>query len=383
VFAALGHNERVSFYPQANDAQAPRKQTLHVVADSSDPAGSAEAIAEAAAILRSGGTVAFVTETVYGLGANALDPHAVEKIFIAKQRPAWDPLIVHVADALAVSQITTGIPEPARLWMEQFCPGPLTLLLPRAASIPDAVTAGRPRVGIRIPAHPVAQALLRAAGLPIAAPSANLFGHVSPTTAAHVLADLDGRIDAVLDGGPTRHGLESSVVDCCEDPCLIYRPGAITLEQLQSIWPRVIAYSQASGPNTPSPGTEIEDTVPQSLPSPGLGMRHYAPRAQLVLIEQGSGQAEALLSALRHAPGAGVMLPAGLLSSQDRAAIPAATDIFEWGAVDELEAQASQLFAGLRTLDTVQCRQIICPLPAAAGIGVALCDRLRKAARPK
>ena len=372
----------MSLHPQADDAHAPRKRTVHLVADPGDPAGSAEAIAEAATILRSGGTVAFVTETVYGLGANALDPRAIEKIFVAKQRPAWDPLIVHVADIEAVTQITTEIPRQARLWMEHFCPGPLTLLLPRAASIPDAVTAGRPRVGIRIPAHPVAQALLRAADLPIAAPSANLFGHVSPTTAAHVLADLDGRIDAVLDGGPTRHGLESTVVDCCEDPCLLYRPGAITLEQLQSIWPRVAAYPQAFSPEAPCIITP-EDTAPQSLPSPGLGMRHYAPRSQLVLIEHGSGQAEALLSALRHAPDAGLMLPAGLLSFRDRAALAATIHIFEWGAVDQLEEQANQLFAGLRTLDAVHCRQIICPLPAATGIGIALCDRLRKAARPK
>ena len=174
-------------------------------------------LARAAELLRAGGTVAFPTETVYGLGANALDAAAVAKIFAAKQRPDWDPVIVHVEGhemLERVAEVPAG--DEGRVvakLMEAFWPGPLTLLLPRTAAVPDAVTAGRSLVGVRSPAHPVARELIRLAGVPIAAPSANRFGHTSPTTAAHVLADLDGRIDAVLDGGATSVGVESTVLD--------------------------------------------------------------------------------------------------------------------------------------------------------------------------
>ncbi len=339
-----------------------------------DPVRDRQAIDQAAAILRAGGTVAFATETVYGLGAHALDPFAVEKIFIAKKRPAWDPLIVHVADAAMLAQVAAAIPEPAQLWMERFWPGPLTLLLPRSGGVPDAVTAGRARVGVRMPRHPVAQALLRAAGLPVAAPSANLFGHVSPTTAAHVLADLDGRIDAVLDGGPCEHGLESTVVDACEDPCIVYRPGAVTLEQLAAVWPRV---------------QQLEETAPfaepQALPSPGIGIRHYAPRAQLVLIEHGPAQSGDFLRAVASddLEKTGVLLPEGLLGAREQAAFPPRVLVFGWGAWSRPEEMAQRLFAGLRTLDARGVARIVCPLPPARGVGLALCDRLRKAARPR
>ncbi len=346
--------------------------TARLFADPLNPAACATAVSEAAAILRRGGTVAFATETVYGLGANALDPGAVAKIFAAKRRPAWDPLIVHVADAAGLAQVAAELPEPARLWMERFCPGPLTLLLPKSPGIPDAVTAGRPRVGVRMPAHPVAQALLRAAGIPIAAPSANLFGHVSPTTAEHVLADLDGRIDAVLDAGPAQHGLESTVVDCCEDPCVLYRPGAVTLEQLRSVWARVEVYREAAASSA---------AAPESLPSPGVGLRHYAPSARVVLIEHGPRQARELLAAIEALPGPGVMLPEGLLSQAERATIAETTPVFAWGGWHRPEEMAERLFAGMRQLDALKCSRIICPLPEPSGIGMALCDRLRKAAR--
>src|SRR6187402_1330401 len=180
----------------------PRCNTLQLPIENLDPA---------AEILRGGGTVAFPTETVYGLGANALDADAVEKIFAAKQRPHWDPLIVHISSLEMLSTIVSAVPERARMLMEAFWPGPLTLLLPRNLSLPLAVTAGRDLVGVRMPAHPVALDLIRRAGAPIAAPSANLFGHVSPTSAAHVLADLDGAIDAIVDGGSTSVGVESTV----------------------------------------------------------------------------------------------------------------------------------------------------------------------------
>ena len=271
--------------------------TLHL--DAANPAD----IARAVQLLREGRLVAFATETVYGLGANALSPDAVAAIFAAKQRPAWDPLIVHIASAAQLSAITS-IPASLESRISNlasaFWPGPLTLLLPRNAAIPDAVTAGRELVGVRVPSHPAARALLQATGLPIAAPSANLFGHTSPTTAAHVLADLNGRIDAVLDAGPTTIGLESTVLDPTQTPMILYRPGAITAAQL-----------------TAATGIEVHTFVPaeatsppQSLPSPGVGIRHYAPRARLQLVE---GNPAALASALQSStlpPEAiGVLLP--------------------------------------------------------------------------
>ena len=197
---------------------------------------AAAGIRRAAELLKSGGTVAFPTETVYGLGANALDSAAVGKIFEAKERPGWDPLIVHLADTAMLDRVA-AVPEQLHGQVETlaaaFWPGPLTILLPRTSEVPDAVTAGRPLVGVRMPAHPVATDLLRQAGLPVAAPSANRFGKPSPTTAAHVLTDLDGRIDAVLDGGQTTVGVESTVFDLAARA--IYRPGAISAAMLSKV----------------------------------------------------------------------------------------------------------------------------------------------------
>ncbi len=225
-------------------------------------------ISRAVELLRTGGMVAFPTETVYGLGANALDAAAVEKIFRAKERPGWDPLIVHVeGDAMLerVAALSEDLRGPAKALMKAFWPGPLTILLPRTAEVPDAVTAGRALVGVRMPAHPVARELIRLAGLPIAAPSANLFGRPSPTTAAHVLADLDGRIDAVLDGGQTTVGVESTVFDL--GARAIYRPGAVTAEMIaQVIGDEIQVTAAADVPCRPA--------APESLPSPGMGMRH-------------------------------------------------------------------------------------------------------------
>ncbi|HLJ79708.1 MAG TPA: L-threonylcarbamoyladenylate synthase, partial [Acidobacteriaceae bacterium] len=212
-------------------------KTQRLLADAGDlenPA-SKQSIRQAAEILRGGGTVAFPTETVYGLGANALDARAVAKIFEAKQRPNWDPLIVHVADVAMLDALTVQVPESARRLIEAFWPGPLTLLLPKNQQVPDIVTAGLPRVGLRMPAHPVARALLQAAQLPVAAPSANTFGRTSPTTAEHVAQDLEGRIDAILDGGETTHGVESTVVAVSDEGCVIFRPGVITLEQIRAV----------------------------------------------------------------------------------------------------------------------------------------------------
>jgi L-threonylcarbamoyladenylate synthase len=332
--------------------------TLHL--DASVP----DHLIRAATLLRDGGLVAFATETVYGLGANALSGEAVAKIFAAKQRPSWDPLIVHLASAERLSQVAT---VPARLaarvtaLTDAFWPGPLTLLFPRSTAIPDAVTAGRALVGVRVPAHPAASALLAAAGVPVAAPSANLFGHTSPTTAAHVLADLDGRIDAVLDAGPTSIGVESTVLDPTQTPMVLYRPGAVTAEQLTAVTGVAVEVF-----------VPVVDAEPSSLPSPGVGIRHYAPRARMVLVEGSADALQAVVDA--EAAVVGVLLPRDWSVRGDAV-------IVRWGSWDDAEALAAGLFAGLRALDDCGVAVIVCPLPEAGGLRDAIRDRLQKAAR--
>jgi L-threonylcarbamoyladenylate synthase len=330
--------------------------------------GGASGMARAVELLRAGGTVAFPTETVYGLGANALDPAAVEKIFAAKGRPGWDPLIVHVEGNQMlerVAAIPSNLRHQAQALMEAFWPGPLTLLLPRTAEVPDSVTAGRPLVGVRTPAHVLARELIGRAGVPVAAPSANRFGGPSPTTAAHVLADLDGRIDAVLDGGPTNVGVESTVLDLAARA--IYRPGAISAAMISRVIGdevRVVTADLSGGRDTP-----------EALPSPGMGIRHYAPRARLVLV----GGQQAMLEEIGRHPGAevGVMLP----DDWNKAS---AEVVFRWGPWNDAHVLARLLYFGLRNLDERGAKVIVCPVPAMeCGLGEALRDRLEKAARAK
>ena len=326
-------------------------------------------IEAAAKILREGGTVAFPTETVYGLGANALDPVAVAKIFAAKGRPSWDPLIVHVGDREMLERVAVVTAQAERL-IGAFWPGPLTLLLERTKEVPDAVTAGRPLVGVRMPSHPLALALIRAAGVPIAAPSANRFGHTSPTTAVHVLEDLDGRIDAVLDGGPTTVGVESTVLDPGQEPMLIYRPGAVTAEMIEAVAGAARVFRPAVAADGNPSGT------PSSMPSPGVGIRHYAPRAKLILVG-GAAELSARAEELSRAgERVGVMLPQGWTAT-------AATEAFPWGEWEDGQALAQRLFAGLRDLDARGVTAILCPRPEAGGVGLAIRDRLEKAARTK
>ncbi|HEY2784031.1 MAG TPA: L-threonylcarbamoyladenylate synthase [Fimbriiglobus sp.] len=245
---------------------------------------NAASIRRTAALVRAGGLVAFPTETVYGLGVNALDEAAVLRLFRAKGRPATNPVIVHVADATDVHQVADEWPESARILAAKFWPGPLTLVLPKAASVPAAATAGGPTVAVRCPAHPVALALLREAGVPIAAPSANRSGELSPTTAAHVVQSLGDRIDAVLDGGPCSVGIESTVLDVTGQSPHILRPGPITGPMIETI----------IGPIT---GGRISDGPARS---PGQSPRHYAPRTAVELAEN-LIEAEAIRRALERA----------------------------------------------------------------------------------
>jgi L-threonylcarbamoyladenylate synthase len=352
-------------------------KTLRLVVDPRhlETAEAGRALDEAAEILRRGGLVALPTETVYGLGANALNAEAVKRIFEAKQRPKWDPVIVHVAGADGAAEmmknLARDVPEAARKLMKAYWPGPLTLLLPRTAAVPDVVTAGRPLMGVRMPSHPVAAELIRRAGIPVAAPSANTFGHTSPTTAAHVLADLDGRIDAVVDAGPAEHGVESTVLDPCQSPMMIYRPGAVTRAQIQEVAGAVEVFHDSAA---------LASKPQEAMPAPGVGLRHYAPKARLLLIEGELSELGARLDeVVREQTGerVGVMLPAEL-------ATPAGTAVvFAWGRWAAPKEMASKLYAGLRALDGEECTVILCPLPPAAGIGAAIRDRLFRAGKKK
>ena len=231
------------------------------------------ALGRATEVLRGGGLVAFPTETVYGLGAHAMNPEAVERIYEAKGRPAWNPLIVHVANADAARAVTREWPREAELLAARFWPGPLTLVLPRDPSVPDIVTAALDSVGVRVPSHPVALALLRACGLPLAAPSANRSNELSPTTAGHVIKSLGGAVELVLDGGPTSVGIESTVLDL-RDPShpVVLRPGAVSAAEIADLLGvPVIRAGDMSGD--------------AAHPSPGMSERHYSPRAALWLVD--------------------------------------------------------------------------------------------------
>lgn len=351
-----------------------RVKTLRLTVDANnlESPEARETLDRAAGILRGGGLVALPTETVYGLGANALDRAAVERIFAAKSRPAWDPVIVHVASETMMGGLVEEVPEAARRLMKAFWPGPLTLLLKRTPAVPDAVTAGKPLVGVRMPSHPVALELIRRAGVPVAAPSANRFGHVSPTTADHVLDDLDGRIDAVLDAGPTPRGVESTVLDPSKSPMLIYRPGAVTAEQIRQIGESVERFQSCETLRETPPDAPVT-----ALPSPGVGLKHYAPRARIVLIEAPISELGArLVDAARVELGEriGVLLPEGIAVQEI-----AGAQIYAWGSWGAPESMARELYAGLRALDAAKCTVILCPLPLAVGIGEAIRDRLLKA----
>ncbi len=332
-------------------------------------APDAATIARAATCLRDGGLVAFPTETVYGLGAHACDAVAVRRIFEAKGRPASDPLIVHVADVAQLGAVASHCPPEVARLAERFWPGPLTLVLPKGPSIPDDVTAGGPTVAVRIPAHLVAQALLRAAGVPVAAPSANLFSRPSPTCAGHVLHDLDGRIDMVLDGGDASVGVESTVLDLTTTPPCVLRPGAVTLEMLREVLPAVV------------PRLATASDAP--LPSPGLLDRHYSPRAPLSLYQglAPTRRAAMLRDAVRLSTGGmrlAILAPAAELAAFDAAG---ATRVVPLGPEQGLAVMAAALYAALRAADSPEIDAILAAgLEETGGLADAIRDRLRRAA---
>ena len=346
-----------------------------------------EDIARAAECLRYGGLVAFPTETVYGLGVHALDRAAVRRLFDAKRRPANDPLIVHVLDFGRVAPLVAAIPAEAARLAARFWPGPLTLVMRRAPSVPLEVTAGLETVAVRVPAHPVARALLMAASLPVAAPSANLFSRPSPTLASHVLEDLSGRIDMVIDAGPTQVGLESTVLNLTVDPPIVLRPGAISVEMLRTVVPavrvrdgtvQVVAGELGAG----RLGSSHPTTGDESMASPGLLSTHYAPRTPMT-IYQGDPAAvrRALRAAALDAIGAGRRVGV-LASTEDAAALSGVPVVIaDLGDEHDEETIAGRLYAALRSLDAAQVDRILAhDVSRDEGLWRAVSDRLHRAA---
>ncbi len=342
-----------------------------------------DTIARAAACLRAGGLVAFPTETVYGLGAHALDAVAVRRIFEAKGRPASDPLIVHVGDVADLAPLVHEVPPIVHALAARFWPGPLTLVLRRAAVVPPEVTAGGETVAVRVPSHPVARALLAAAGVPIAAPSANLFSRPSPTQAAHVAHDLGDRVDLIVDGGSTTIGVESTVLDLTSVPPVVLRPGGVSLEALREVVPDVRV-------------RQVEADEGDTQVSPGLLLRHYSPRTPLTLVDghdlvaRIAAEARARLSTdvrrLVVLASSGVL--AGVRSALASAPAPGEAvghagrlTFVDLGPDADLDALAAGLYARLREADALGADLILAgQVPGDAGIALAVRDRLHRAA---
>jgi L-threonylcarbamoyladenylate synthase len=335
-----------------------------------------QAIQDAAHALARGGLVVFPTETVYGLGADALNEPAVQAVFRAKGRPATDPLIVHVHDLDVLATIAQEMPDVVHELGRRFWPGPLTLILHKREVVPDAVTAGLPTVGVRLPSHPVALALLRASGRPVAAPSANRFSKPSPTSAEHVMADLDGLVDVVLDSGPTPIGIESTILDLTVSPPLVRRPGGITLTELRAVLPATQSSADVLA-------------VGRTQPAPGQLQRHYAPRAAVTLyIGPVTAVTERVAADARTSVAAGsrvgILAPEeDLLALAPRLAAAATVGrvvTVRYGSRENLAQAAHDLFRALRAIDAAEVDLILAVASEDDELGVAIVDRLTRAA---
>lgn len=324
-----------------------------------------DAIQKAADVILAGRLVAFPTETVYGLGANALDAEAINRIYIAKQRPATDPIIAHIHNVRWLDQLAVDIPDVAYTLAEHFWPGALTFVLQRAPRVPQNIATGLTTVAVRMPVHPVAHALLQVVQVPIGAPSANTFTRPSATTAAHVLEDLNGRVDVVLDGGATTIGLESTVLDLTKSQPVVLRPGGVTLEALQAVLPDV----QLS----PRYVTDAESTV-----SPGQMLKHYAPRAKVTVYTGAESDVIAAMQATARQYDSGKV--GVLVPDEDCGAFEALAVVVPLGPRDDLGAMSKRLFAGFRDLDAFGVEVILTRDLGRAGLGAALWDRLLRAA---
>lgn len=321
-----------------------------------------ESIQKAAGLLRRGQVVAIPTETVYGLAASALNQAAVEKIFAAKGRPQDNPLIVHISSLEMLPQAAREFPPQAERLAKAFWPGPLTMVLPRAPGLAPAVCAGLDTVGVRMPVHPAALAVIEAAGVPLAAPSANLSGSPSPTTARHVLADMQGRISLILDGGNSRVGVESTIISLVGKPCIL-RPGFITQEQIAEVLGQPVALAQA----VTAPLQAGQQPV-----SPGMKYQHYAPKAEITLLA-GNLQQFAEYVAAHKEPGVWALCFEG---EPAMLPVPAIT----YGKQDDDPTQAAALFTALRRLDEQGAKKVFARMPRRQGVGLAVYNRLLRAA---
>jgi len=322
-------------------------------------------MALAAQVIIEGGLVAFPTETVYGLGANALNGEAVERIFKAKERPGNDPVIVHIDEMEQLDLVAADIPQVAYDLAETFWPGALTMIFKRTDHVPDIVTAGQETVAVRMPSHPIAQALIRKSGVPIAAPSANRFGRPSPTSAVHVMHDLLGRVDVVLDGGSTHIGVESTIVDLTQPVPTMLRPGGISLEELRIHLPS-LAFR---------PRHILDDEI---APSPGTLMRHYSPDAEMLVF---NGEGDKVWDVMREK--AQSLLDDGrkvgiMLLDNDVLLFEGIVAQYVMLGKDK-EAMAATLFSGMRELDAAEMDIILVRAPEQKGLGLAVFDRLKRA----
>ncbi len=319
-------------------------------------------IARAGKILRAGGLVGIPTETVYGLAADALNGTAVSHIFAAKGRPMDNPLIVHISDIQQIHALVRAFPARAQALAEAYWPGPLTMILPKADCIPDETSAGLDTVGIRFPSHPVAHAIIDAAGCPLAAPSGNLSGKPSPTCAAHMLADMDGRIDAVVDGGDCGVGVESTVITLAEERPRLLRPGGITLAQLRAVLGEVDV----------DPAVTHKLQAGQVVRSPGMKYKHYAPNADVSLVR---GSREAYASFVNRHAADGVF---AMCFNEDAPLLR--VPLLCYGAEHDAGAQARELFDCLRRLDELGAARVYAHCPSQEGVGLAVYNRMIRAA---
>ena len=322
---------------------------------------------QAAEIIRRGGLVGIPTETVYGLGANGLDPKAVSRIFEAKGRPQDNPLILHITDVSWLERYCKEIPLTAYKLAEAYWPGPMTMILPRKDMVPDAVTAGLDTVGMRCPSHPLCHELIRLADVPIAAPSGNTSGRPSPTTAEHMREDMDGKIDAIVDGGPCSVGVESTIIDLTCTPPRLLRPGGISLEQLRAVLGQV----------------DVDPAVTRLLgagekpKAPGMKYRHYAPKAPVTVVS-GDPKTAAEYIAAHAAPEDGVICVDEFMPLFTSRA--GTRPVMDLGPAGDKEEQARHIFDALRSFDHTRVTAIWAQCPDTEGIGLAIANRLNKAA---
>ena len=328
------------------------------------PSEDPTAIEQAGALLRAGEVVGIPTETVYGLAADALNPQAVARIFEAKGRPQDNPLIVHIAEIETVHEIAAEFPPEAQALAEAYWPGPMTIILPKLDRIPMVTSGGLNTVGIRFPSHPMAQAIIRAAGTPLAAPSANTSGRPSTTTAQHVMEDLNGKIAAVVDGGACSVGVESTVVSLCGERPRLLRPGGISLEQLRAVLGEVDVDRALR--------EKIEKK--KKVSAPGMKYRHYAPKAPVTVVF-GTPKTSADYIYAQLGENSGVLCFDDCAARFQNAAV-----VETFGPSDDPEEQAREVFDALRRFDETDCTEIYAQCPPSDGIGLAVANRIKKAA---